>query len=234
MAEKTKKSKAINRKNLLYALWVIALAAIMVTAVIVVTAISSKRTDLLENDVPKTESPYSAGEKEEPHDSTDAADTGTGTNDKNSETENELPTVNRITFIMPCENAEVIKGYTSDTVVFNSTLGAYMGHMGVDYSVEEGANVYCVYDGVIESVTTSYLNGTTVTVNHGNNLKTVYNSVEASEALYEGARVYQGDIIGTVSLNNLQEYKDGPHLHFEVIKEGARVDPDEYLIGEEK
>jgi murein DD-endopeptidase MepM/ murein hydrolase activator NlpD len=109
-----------------------------------------------------------------------------------------------------------------------------MGHMGMDFSADAGAEVVCVYDGVVESVTTSYLTGTTVTVDHGNNLKTVYNSIDANEALYEGATVAKGTVLGYVSENNLQEYKDGPHLHFEVLVSGETVNPDEYLIGEEK
>ncbi|MBQ7164499.1 MAG: M23 family metallopeptidase [Clostridia bacterium] len=236
MAEKTKKNKAFTKKNLLYALWVVALVAIMVTAIIIVTAVSSRKTgNMLENDDNSASEITSSGDEKT------NAGTGNETSDASSENKNDenekpddKPTINRITFIMPCENAEVSKGYTSDTVVFNSTLGAYMGHMGIDFSAEEGAKVYCVYDGIVESVTTSYLNGTTVTVNHGNNLKTVYNSIVADESLYEGARISQGDVIGTVSANNLQEYKDGAHLHFEVIKNGSKIDPEEYLIGEEK
>ena len=235
MAEKTKKNKAITKKNLLYALWVVALVAVMVTAIIVVTAVSSRKTgDLLDKKEPEPE--IKASEQSDPSasDTAPEPDDKTGENEGGEQKPEDKPTVNRITFIMPCENAKVIKGYTSDTVVFNSTLGAYMGHMGIDFAAEEGAKVYCVYDGIVESVTTSYLTGTTVTVNHGNNLKTVYNSVVADEALYEGARISQGDVIGTVSANNLQEYKDGAHLHFEVHKNGAKVDPEEYLIGEEK
>ena len=86
----------------------------------------------------------------------------------------------------------------------------------------------------MESVQTSYLTGTTITINHGNGLKTVYNSVEADEKLYEGKKVEKGEVLGKISANNLQEYKDGAHLHFEVIKNNEKIDPEEYLIGEEK
>jgi len=45
--------------------------------------------------------------------------------------------------------------------------------MGIDFAADAGTNVVAVYDGTIESVTTSYLQGTTVTIDHGNGLKSV-------------------------------------------------------------
>lgn len=232
MAEKTKK-KAVNRKNLLYALWVVALVAVMATAIIVVASLTDKGNHLIQGGTSvgqsDSQSPTenSSPEPEVPEEP-DAPTDGSG------DDPSDQPVSGKVTFIMPCAGATVIKSYTENTLVFNSTLGAYMGHMGIDFAASEGAEVVCVYDGVIESITTSYLTGTTVTVDHGNNLKTVYNSVDANEALFEGATVKQGDVIGYVSTNNLQEYKDGPHLHFEVHKGGQTVNPDEYLIGEEK
>ena len=236
MAEKAKKSKLTTKKNLLYALWVVALTAVMVIAIVIAGTVSAKRTgNILENDS-TVETPSDSEVPVQPDPPADSGenDAKTDTGNEDSSGETEKPAINRITFVMPCENAQIIKRYTSDTIVFNSTLGAYMGHMGIDFSAPEGTEVHCVYEGVIESITTSYLNGTTVTVDHGNNLKTVYNSIEANENLYEGAKVSQGAVLGTVSANNLQEYKDGPHLHFEVFKNGEKIDPEEYLIGEEK
>lgn len=118
-------------------------------------------------------------------------------------------------------------------MVFNKTLGIYTGHMGIDFAADAGTNVVAVYDGTIESVTTSYLQGTTVTIDHGNGLKSVYNSIEAAENLTEGKAVKKGDVIGAVSDNNRQEYKDGAHLHFEVIENGEKIDPETYLLSSE-
>ena len=141
----------------------------------------------------------------------------------------EEPKDTEIIFNMPVQNATFSKKYTHDTIVFNKTLGVYTGHTGLDISAEEGSKVVCVYDGVVESVTTSYLQGTTVTIDHGNGLKTVYNSIEAKEGLAAGQALKAGDEIGAVSDNNRQEYKDGAHLHFEVLKDGSKVDPEKYF-----
>ena len=69
---------------------------------------------------------------------------------------------------------------------------------------------------------------------HGNNLKTVYNSIEVKDGLVEGANVEQGFVIGYVSDNNRQEYKDGPHLHFEVWENGEKISPYKYITVSEK
>jgi murein DD-endopeptidase MepM/ murein hydrolase activator NlpD len=156
--------------------------------------------------------------------------------EKKPENENESskPTDTKIIFTLPVSSGTVIKNYTSSTVVFNQTLGVYTGHMGIDFGAEAGTAVLCAYAGKIESITSAYLQGTTITVDHGNGLKTVYNSIEADEDLKEGQTVTAGQTLGFVSDNNRQEYKDGPHLHFEVILNGERVDPLDYLMMNEK
>ena len=156
--------------------------------------------------------------------------------DNPSETPNEpeeTPTVTVIEFIMPVSGGTVIKDYTQE-VVYNQTLGLYSGHKAIDFGASEGSNVLCVYDGVVESVVTSKVNGTTVTVDHGNGLKTVYNSIEAREDLLEGMTLQKGDIIGEVGVSNKTESADGAHLHFEVIEDGEKIDPEKYLVTESK
>ena len=106
--------------------------------------------------------------------------------------------------------------------------------MGIDFAADAGTAVVAAYDGTIESIVTSYLQGTTITIDHGNGLKSIYNSIDADENLSEGKKVKKGDKIGEVSDNNRQEYKDGPHLHFEVVENGKKVDPETYLLTSEK
>ena len=156
--------------------------------------------------------------------------------EKEPENENESskPTDTKIIFTLPVSSGTVIKSYTSSTVVFNQTLGVYTGHMGIDFGAEAGTAVLCAYDGKIESITSAYLQGTTITVDHGNGLKTVYNSIDADEGLTEGQTVSAGQTLGVVSDNNRQEYKDGPHLHFEVSVDGAKANPLDYISDEAK
>lgn len=152
----------------------------------------------------------------------------------NSESTSNKPVNTQIVFTLPVANSTVTKNYTSSTVVYNQTLGVYTGHMGIDFSSDAGTDVLAAYNGTIESITSSYLKGTTVVIDHGNGLKSIYNSIDTVEGLSEGQAVSTGEVIGYVSDNNMQEYKDGPHLHFEVTLNGEWVDPDDYLMMAEK
>ncbi len=143
------------------------------------------------------------------------------------------PVQKPVTFIMPVEAPTSIAEY-SETMVWCSTLGRFQSHLAIDFYAQEGAPVLAVYDGVVESVESSLLEGITITIDHGNGLKTVYNSLADGDMVSEGQSVKAGDIIGEVSVTNRQEYKDGAHLHFEVLENGVTIDPDKYLAIEEK
>lgn len=148
-----------------------------------------------------------------------------------SEPDNEASSV--IIFDLPCSGS-IIKDYVADSVVYNQTLGVYQGHKAIDFSASEGAKVFACYDGTIESIVVSKLEGTTITIDHSNGLKSIYNSLEAVEGLSSGAVVKKGEVIGYVSSNNKKEYLDGPHLHFSVSENGVVVNPSKYLVTEEK
>lgn len=223
------------KKNLYYL--VIGASLVIIATVIAIVLFTGKRTD--QGLKPgseisyESEKPSSTGNKESEKTS-DKPSEPEKESEKDPEKESEKPADAKIIFAMPVATSSVIKNYTSSTVVFNKTLGVYTGHMGIDFAAEAGTDVVAVYDGTIESITSSYLQGTTITINHGNGLKTVYNSLEADETLAEGKTVKKGDKIGTVSDNNRQEYKDGPHLHFEVVENGKKIDPETYLLTSQK
>ena len=138
----------------------------------------------------------------------------------------------KVEFILPV-NGYVLKDYT-DTVVFNSTLNRYEKHTAIDFFAEEGSNVCAVYGGTVESVDYNILTGVTVTIDHGDGLKTVYNSLSQENLIETGTIVKQGDVIGQVSTTNRQESKDGAHLHFEVKEDGQLINPEKYLVLDEK
>jgi len=138
-----------------------------------------------------------------------------------------------ITFAMPMSTINVIKDYT-DTVCANLTTGDFRGHMAVDFGGTAGDNVYAVYGGTIFSNTKDAYNGTTIVIDHGSGLKTIYKSLTEQGTLKAGDVVKKGDVIGTISTSYSLEYSDGAHLHFEVIENGLKINPSKYLVYEEK
>ena len=80
--------------------------------------------------------------------------------------------------------------------------------------------------GTIESIyKDDILLGTEIVVDHGNGLKTMYRFVSEAEGLKVGDTVEKGDVIATVAEANGNEYKDGAHLHFEIMQDGKTIDP---------
>lgn len=145
----------------------------------------------------------------------------------------EDPVIKVVSFIMPVESSSEYGEY-ADTMVFNQTLNRFESHKAIDFFAEEGAPVVAVYDGTVESVTNTLLHGTTIIIDHGNGLKSIYNSLADGDGVVAGQTVSQGDVIGEVSSTNRQEYKDGPHLHFAVQENGEIIDPAKYLTFSEK
>ncbi|MBO4962444.1 MAG: M23 family metallopeptidase [Clostridia bacterium] len=213
----SKKERVITflKKNGFYMGLAVAVLAITIIGAVALTSRNS-------NSVTPTFKPNSVSNS-----STSSGSISSGSNSSSGS----LPTV--LTFIMPVENGEVTKEYTQDTVVFNQTLGVYSAHLAVDISGVEGAKVFCAYDGVIESIETSYLLGTVITIDHGNNLKTKYSSLDVSEDISVGQTVNKGEELGVISTANRQEYKDGAHLHFEVLKNNEKVNPMDYIMTED-
>lgn len=188
-----------------------------------------------DNAVTQIESPVDTDDRKdqpEPGDNNDKDDDKGGEVIVPGESDEE-PVETVIVFDMPVKDAASVSRY-SETMVFNSTLSRYTVHLAIDFFAPEGTDVFAAYDGVIESVTNDVLTGYTVTIDHGNGLKSIYNSLADGDCVVTGQKVAKGDVIGQVSVTNRQEYKSGAHLHFEVMENNALIDPATYLIFDEK
>lgn len=219
------------QKIIYYSILAVMLA--LVAAVTVIAIVQSEKGDI------SIENPSSSDGLNDENSAGKPSDSGSGGRDDGKpeptpEKPDDKPVSEVISFITPVQGGTIFKEYTENSVVYSSTLGVYTGHVGMDFKGAEGAKVVAAYEGAVKEITTSYLQGTTVKIEHGNGLVTVYNSIEPLESLTVGQEVKQGDVIGTISDNNKQENKDGAHLHFEVIENGVNVSPLKYLTVEEK
>lgn len=223
--KKTSRVSGFLKKNASYLVVVLCILAIGLTATFVAINNAKKGFDQGEVVLPNEENnkPNQDGSQ----------NGGTGGENEGTVTDPEQPVVEVITFIMPVSSSTSIGEY-SEQMVFNSTLGRFNAHMAIDFFAEEGTDVYAVYDGTVESVVTELITGTTIVIDHGNGLKTVYNSILDGDGVSIGQKVSQGDVIGQVSSSNRQEYKSGAHLHFQVEENGEIINPAKYLSMQEK
>lgn len=224
MKETENKFLNFMRKNAVYLILTLCILAIG-TSVALMLVNRQNQLDATPNpDSPSIESP------DVPSDSTD--DTPSDVVDKPDDTPTS-PVDTPVVFVMPVETPTTVGEY-SESMVWNSTLGRFSAHLAIDFFANEGTDVLCVYDGVVKSVDSSLLKGTTIVIDHGDGLETVYNSLADGESVFVGQAVSQGTKLGSVSVTNRQEAGDGAHLHFEVLENGVNVDPSKYLVLDEK
>ncbi len=134
--------------------------------------------------------------------------------------------------VMPIETVSVLNEYG---FYHNQITGAYYQHQGIDFYAEAGTSVFSVEAGTVESIyKDNLLTGTEIVVAHDDGLKSVYRFVDEIDGLKVGDKVEKGEKIATVAQACGNEYKDGPHLHLELHKNGVNVDPATYLTLEEK
>lgn len=95
-------------------------------------------------------------------------------------------------------------------------------HAGLDFTAETGTNVMATGNGVVELVETKLWGyGKSVVINHGYGYKTRYAHLNSFN-VKTGQKVVRGQIIGTVGSTGKST---APHLHYEVEKNGEKVDP---------
>lgn len=94
-------------------------------------------------------------------------------------------------------------------------------HQGIDIDAPKGSKVASVLDGVVTGVRESPEYGLMVEVEHGGGLSSVYGHLD-SAAVRKDQKVSRGDTLGAVGESG---NATGPHLHFELRKDGLEVDP---------
>lgn len=100
-------------------------------------------------------------------------------------------------------------------------------HYGVDIVGPENEPIKATLDGTVILATWSSETGYTITVQHSNNLISVYkhNSVLLKKV---GDYVKAGEPIAIIG--NSGEQTTGPHLHFELWYNGSAIDPQGYMV----
>lgn len=99
--------------------------------------------------------------------------------------------------------------------------GKYKLHTGIDLRATTGTKVYAANGGTVTTSGYSSAWGNYIIINHGGGYTTLYAHLSRRN-VSKGATVKQGDVIG---LSGNTGYSTGPHLHFEINKNGSSYDP---------
>ncbi len=127
-------------------------------------------------------------------------------------------TVKTTTLLMPVNNAVISSefGSRNNPITHNAET-----HKGVDLSAEKGSDIFAAESGTVVLSQKSATYGNYMIIDHGDGLKTLY---AHCNKLYKsvGDTVKRGEVIAAVGSTG---QSTGPHLHFEVTKEGKYINP---------
>lgn len=98
-------------------------------------------------------------------------------------------------------------------------------HSGIDFSAKEGSKVIAVADGLVSYTGKRNGYGQIVEIDHGNGYVTRY-AHNKKIIVKTGDRIKKGEAIALVGSTGRST---GPHVHFEVLREGEKVNPYKFV-----
>lgn len=124
--------------------------------------------------------------------------------------------------IQPVSNGDLERiasgfGYRIDPIYKTAKM-----HAGIDFAAPQGTPIYATADGVVKMA--GYSDGgygNHVVINHGYGYETLYGHMFKVK-VKPGQRVKRGEVIGYVGSTGKST---GPHCHYEVHKNGQKIDP---------
>jgi len=142
--------------------------------------------------------------------------------------ENKEKLLAAIPAIQPVQNEDLTRiasgfGYRTDPFT-----KARKFHYGMDFSAPRGTPIYATGDGVVtraDNRATGY--GNHIVIDHGYGYESLYAHLYKYN-VRKNQKVQRGDLIGFVGSTGRSE---GPHLHYEVFKDGQRINPMNFYYG---
>ncbi len=110
-------------------------------------------------------------------------------------------------------------------------IGASTYHRGVDIGrdfAKKETNILATADGIVINNYWDDIRGWVIVINHGE-FKTLYQHLKGKSKLIVGANVQGGAQIGIMGASTKTIRNMTVHLHFELIVNGASIDPETYL-----
>ncbi len=133
----------------------------------------------------------------------------------------------------PFEYMPVCKPIPASTRVskcFGETSDPFTGqqkpHYGTDFAAGAGTPVIATASGIVVRIENDNLWGWRVMIDHAGGISTMYAHL-GTVTTGRGHRVKRGETIGTVGTSGLAT---GPHVHYEIRRNGRQEDPEEYFF----
>ncbi len=128
--------------------------------------------------------------------------------------------------IQPVRNEELRRPISGFGMRIDPIYKTRHMHTGVDFTAKTGTEIYATGDGVVEEIENKRWGyGKSIIINHGYGYKTRYAHLSKFE-VKKGDKIKRGQLIGLIGSTGRST---GPHLHYEVVKNGQKVNPIGYF-----
>jgi murein DD-endopeptidase MepM/ murein hydrolase activator NlpD len=123
----------------------------------------------------------------------------------------------------------ISRDFSLEVFAYDATMGDWRTHSGMDIDVALGTEVMAVSTGTVAAINEDPLMGTTVIIDHGKGLTSVYANLAGQPTVKVGDQVTTGTVIGAVGDTAIAESSMPAHLHFEMKQDGVSIDPVQFL-----
>ena len=124
--------------------------------------------------------------------------------------------------IQPIHNVDLTRTASGYGMRIHPIYKTRMMHTGMDFTAPTGTEIYSTGDGTVVEVDYNQNGyGKHIVIDHGYGYQTLYAHLKKYNVRV-GQKVKRGDVIGEVGNTGRST---GPHLHYEVIKDGQKINP---------
>jgi murein DD-endopeptidase MepM/ murein hydrolase activator NlpD len=120
----------------------------------------------------------------------------------------------------PVDGARITSGFG---MRMHPVLGFSKMHKGIDFGAPIGTPIYAAGTGTVAEIGRKGSYGNYIRIRHNADYQTAYAHMSRfAKGLVKGEKVKQGEVIGYVGATGRAT---GPHLHYEILVDGAQVNP---------
>ncbi|HEX6120065.1 MAG TPA: peptidoglycan DD-metalloendopeptidase family protein [Dongiaceae bacterium] len=120
----------------------------------------------------------------------------------------------------PIDGARITSGFG---MRMHPVLGYSKMHKGIDFGAPTGTPIYAAGSGTVVEIGRKGSYGNYIRIRHNSDYQTAYAHMSRfAKGLVKGEKVKQGQVIGYVGATGRAT---GPHLHYEIVVDGAQVNP---------